>query len=161
MVWLAVNSLTVNISETKFISFASRIASLPQPSPTIEGNTCASENREDDCACLVVNVRSIKYLGLHLDNCLSWKVHIQAVSSCHRKLIFLFKQLRLSAHKDILNMVYTALCKSISSYYIAVWSGVAKSSMIQVESAQRTLIKILPNIFSVIQRNSYTLTIRY
>ncbi|CAG4937763.1 unnamed protein product [Colias eurytheme] len=144
MSWFASNSLTLNIQKTCFVTFGPRQSSLPdENSYTLTAHSCTSQR---NCHCPSVNrTASVKYLGVHLDACLTWKPHIEAVSSRIRKLIFVFKKLRLAAHRDILKMVYSALCESIVSYCITVWGGSSKSSIIQAERAQRAVIKTLLN----------------
>lgn len=143
-IWLAKNSLTLNVDKTKFITFGPRISALPpELSLVIKVHACA---KVPNCQCqcpTVARTSVIKYLGLQLDACLSWKNHLQSVSARIRKLIFVFKKLRLSAHSKILKMVYTALCESILCYCITAWGGAAKTTFIEVERAQRAVIKVL------------------
>lgn len=51
------------------------------------------------------------------------------------------KRLRSSADARVLRIVYTALCESVISYAIAVWGGAAKSHLIKLERAQRSILK--------------------
>lgn len=141
--WLSKNCLTLNIEKTKMVTFSSRPSTQPAAqSITVKAHTCNTLNR--DCTCHTVNrVPVVRYLGLQLDACLSWKNHLQSLSSRIRKLIFVFKKLRLSAHFDVLSMVYSALCDSIVGYCITAWGGTAKTTLIEVERAQRAVIKVL------------------
>lgn len=141
MFWLERNSLTLNVAKTNFITFCSRRSTLPQDgSLLIKAHKCS--NPLPLCTCpLVTRAPVVRYLGLQLDACLSWKTHLQTVSARIRKLIFLFKKLR--ANSEILKIVYSALAESVLGYCITAWGGAAKTDIIQVERAQRAVIKVI------------------
>ena len=143
MKWLEKNSLTLNVAKTNFITFGSRHSSMPQDgSLLIKAHKCS--NPPHHCLCPVVNrAKVVRYLGLQLDACLSWKAHLQSVAARTRKLIYLFKKLRVSANHEILRIVYSALGESVLSYCITAWGGAAKTDLIQVERAQRAVIKVI------------------
>lgn len=60
-----------------------------------------------------------------------------------RKTSYVIKSLRHSAPENILLHVYKALCQSLIVYCIGVWGGAAKSTMIDVERAQRSVLKVM------------------
>lgn len=142
MRWLNNNLLTLNVDKTKFITLATRPSAQPAlDSIKIRAHTCTSESV---CDCFsLTRISSIKYLGVFLDESLNWYNHIQSVTGRVRKLIFIFKKLRNSADLNILNTVYTALCASILTYCIPVWGGAFKTSFINLERAQRVVLKIM------------------
>ena len=108
----------------------------------IKAHKCS--NPPHYCLCPVVNrAKVVRYLGLQIDACLSWKAHLQSVAARTRKLIYLFKKLRVSANREILKIVYSALGESVLSYCITAWGGAAKTDLIQVERAQRAVIKVI------------------
>lgn len=53
------------------------------------------------------------------------------------------KKLRDRTPKDILRMVYFAICQSIIQYGVSIWGGAGKSTMIELERAQRAVLKVL------------------
>lgn len=141
--WLSKNSLTLNVEKTNLVTFSSRPSTQP-PDHAVLIRIHRCNTLDLNCSCPTVNrVPVVKYLGLQLDACLSWKAHLQTLSARIRKLIFVFKKLRLAAHTNTLNMVYSALCESIVGYCITAWGGSTKTTIIQVERAQRAVIKVL------------------
>lgn len=84
-----------------------------------------------------------KYLGIIIDENLSYKDHINDLSSRVRKLIFIMKKLRDCTPPDTLRLVYLGLCQSIMQYCISVWGSAGKTTFMSLERAQRALIKVM------------------
>lgn len=60
-----------------------------------------------------------------------------------RKLIWVFKSLRHVMTAQLLNKVYMALAQSVISYCIPIWGGATKTKFLDLERAQRSLIKVM------------------
>ncbi|XP_072931145.1 uncharacterized protein [Epargyreus clarus] len=141
--WLRGNLLTLNISKTKFVPFSIRKTSLPPSNFSLVAHSCLNPT-SNTCLCNeLTQSNNIKYLGVFIDQHLTWNIHINSIADRIRKLIWIFKRLRHVASKDILIMTYKALAQSIISYGIPVWGGAAKSHLIILERAQRALLKVM------------------
>lgn len=139
--WLTDNVLTLNVDKTKFIPFSIRRSAVSVHNKySIKAHFCKS-NQVCQCDDLTLAF-NIKYLGVMIDSTLSFNRHIDLLSSRTRKLIFIFKTLRHVSDKNIINMVYLALCQSILCYCITVWGGSCKSRIIKLERAQRAVLKV-------------------
>lgn len=57
-------------------------------------------------------------------------------------MIYIFKHLRHVADFNVLKTVYYSLCQSLIAYCISSWGGACKSNMIQLERAQRAILKV-------------------
>lgn len=143
MKWLIDNRLTLNLDKTKFITFSSRpSAQPPQDLINIKAHTCSNDDLA--CDCFHINrTDNMRYLGVLIDKCLSWYDHVQQAVGRIRKLIFIFKCLRNSADSNILHTVYTSLCESLLIYCIPIWGGSCKSNFINIERAQRAVLKVM------------------
>lgn len=140
--WLALNTLTLNASKTNFITFSIRDDTQPLPTPTLIAHSCSHRNL-DHCTCPeITSVSHTKYLGVVIDHNLNFNWHIESLSSRVRKLIYLFRKLRYVANNAIIRTTYFALCQSIISYCIAAWGGSSKTYMLQLERAQRAVLKV-------------------
>ena len=65
-----------------------------------------------------------KYLGVHLDNKLSWNVHVHSVcSKFHQRLYFLRRLRAFGVYEKILLLFYRSIIESILRYGIIVWFG--------------------------------------
>lgn len=141
--WLCSNLLTLNISKTKYLSFYKTEASSPASTLPITLHTCGAV-RPLSCSCNQIgHVESIKYLGVFLDKNLSFKNHISSLAKRIRKSIFIMKALRQSATTDILLMVYKTLTQSLLHYCILAWGGAIKTKMLELERAQRSVLKVM------------------
>lgn len=140
--WLMANLLTLNTDKTKFITFQLRKTNKDsEPTHTIVAHTCSQINHKCSCPKLS-KTNNIKYLGILIDDSLSFKPHINMLATRLRKMIYIFKNLRHVADEKILKTVYFALCQSIITYCITSWGGAAKSIIIELERAQRAILKV-------------------
>lgn len=138
--WLHNNMLTLNVSKTKYIAFAIRSNFLPPTDMTITAHGC---NTVSTCACpTLTRTDKIKYLGITIDQSLSFKPHIAILVTRLRKLIYIFKALRHVADHHTIREVYGALCQSVVEYCITSWGGAAKTHLIEIERAQRAILKV-------------------
>lgn len=142
--WLSSNLLTINLAKTFFVPFMLRKQNLISSSNTllIRAHTCKNSNQI--CTCPIITAASqIKYLGVTIDQTLSWRYHVDSLTTRLRKLIYIFKNLRQVADPDTLYMTYSALCMSLLTYCQTVWGGAAKTIMIKLERAQRAVLKVM------------------
>lgn len=148
--WLTSNLLTLNVSKTNFIAFSKTAVSSPPENKTIKFHSCVHYTSASSfchvhgCACQEIERRHyVKYLGLLIDQHLSFKQHLYLLASRVRKIIYVVKRLRDCAAPDVLRLVYHALCQSILQYGVAIWGSAAKCHILQVERAQRAVLKVM------------------
>jgi hypothetical protein len=141
--WLSDNLLTLNTQKTQYICFAPYLNSQPSASFEIRIHSCSTV-LSNTCNCPnIQKVCSAKYLGIMVDQRLSWYPHIELTVGRLRKLMWVFKSLRYLMGTELLNRIYIALAQSILIYCIPVWGGAAKSCFMDLERAQRSLIKVM------------------
>lgn len=167
--WLDMNLLTLNTSKTKFICFYKNKSARPNFERMVIhtcGGVSVATALVPNCSCdEIERVDSVKYLGLTVDETLSFKKHIQGVTGRVRGLTRVMKILRNSAAGSILNLVYLSLCQSLVTYCITAWGGAVRSAMMCLERAQRSILKVMyrkhfryPTI--KLYRDSEVLTVR-
>lgn len=141
--WLKANLLTLSIPKTNYICFSPSIRTKPGPYFRIRIHTCA-DHSEQDCNCPAIkHITSTKYLGVIIDACLTWHSHIEIVMSRVRKYIWIFKTLRYVMPQKTLNSIYIALTQSVVTYCLPVWGGATKTKLLELERAQRSLLKVM------------------
>lgn len=141
--WLKSNLLTLNISKTNYICFTNNITTQPDNSFKIKIHTC-HDPLQHNCLCTAIDkVNCTKYLGILVDQRLTWHAHTELVMSRVRKMTWIFKNLRHVAPKKLLNQIYTSLAQSVLVYCIPIWGGATKTNFIQLERAQRALLKVM------------------
>lgn len=158
------NKLTLNVDKTKYTTFA-----LKSP-PTLSRNSIIAhsciDSKESSCQCpYLEHTTQIKYLGILIDNRLTFQPHIELLTARIRKLIFIFKNLRHVANPKIIKIVYFALCQSLLSYCISSWGGAHKTHILKLERAQRAVLKVsqsLPYLYPTtsLYKQSKVLTVR-
>lgn len=166
--WLNNNLLTLNISKTKIMNFSIRNTNVSVTSSLNVAAQLTLSNGSSDGSgthCHIERVTSIKYLGIVIDCNLTFKEYIIHLSNRVRKLMYIFKQLRNSADAVVMKMTYQALCQSILLYCISSWGGAAKSHFIQIERAQRAVLKVCcskPRLYPTVKLYEYcqVLTVR-
>ena len=141
--WLSENLLTLNTQKTNYVCFTKYTNSQPTPDFEIRIHYCSIPT-QSNCSCPVIQkVASVKYLGIVVDQRLSWYPHLELTIGRVRKLIWVFKSLRHIMSTELQNKIYVALAQSVLIYCISVWGGAAKSHYIDLERAQRSLIKVM------------------
>ncbi|KAG7312982.1 hypothetical protein JYU34_000054 [Plutella xylostella] len=139
--WLQHHLLTLNAEKTNFIEFSKQKPKSQLKIPNVYAHYCKSLGYP--CTCpTITNTNKTKYLGIIIDETLSFKQHIEALSSRVRKLIFVFKKLRFISDSKIIRQVYFALCQSVLTYCITSWGGSAKTLLLRIERAQRAVLKV-------------------
>lgn len=139
--WLNQNLLTLNAKKTKYICFYKTAATAPDNTYKIKLHVC-KDNTICNCQYLQ-RADTIQYLGVVLDKNLNFVTHIGALSSRVRKTANIMRLLRSSAPKNILRTIYFALSQSLITYCIRCWGNAVKTAMINIERAQRSVLKTM------------------
>ena len=109
--WLCANHLSLNASKTEFIVFR-------PPSESINLRITLKLHHTK-----LYESRKIKYLGLILDNKLSWKFHIIELSKKLSRAIGMLYKIRKFCTPSTLRSLYFSLFNSHLSYGLAVWGN--------------------------------------
>ena len=144
--WLENSLLSLNTSKTKYVCFSKTSVGKPAASHHLKIHTFPCNRGEvyTSCDCATLSqVASVRYLGVTLDDQLTWTTHLSLTIARIRKLVYIFKNLRTVATGTLLVQTYRALCECIIRYCICAWGGAAKTHMIGVERAQRLVLKVL------------------
>lgn len=141
--WLDSNLLTLNTKKTSYVCFTKYDRTQPPDNFTIKIHKCSDFNNHT-CTCTAIDkVKRIKYLGVMVDQRLSWHDHIELILCRLRKLMWTFKTLRHVAPKDILRQIYISLAQSVITYCLPIWGGASKVKFLEVERSQRSLLKVI------------------
>lgn len=140
--WLKANSLTLNVSKTKYLTFSKNKRGQPMNEHTLKLHEC--RNKYPQCSCPhIVQTNTIKYLGILIDDKLHWDAHIEGTSKKLTKLIYSFKKLRNILSTRDLKRVYYALCHSLLEYGIVGWGSAASNHVKRLKKTQNWIIKTI------------------
>jgi hypothetical protein len=109
--WLKVNKLSLNIKKTHFILFHFRQKDVP-PKIIIKIDNCELER-----------VSSTKFLGIILNENLSWKTHISTLASKINKNIGILRALQAKLPISALFMLYNTLIYPYLQYCNIAWAS--------------------------------------
>ena len=84
-----------------------------------------------------------KYLGVHLDENLNWKTHIDYLCKKLSKMCGIFSKLRHCCSKNLLKVIYFALVESHMQYCNMIWGNANEHILKPLISLQNKIIKII------------------
>ena len=131
--WLCANRLSLNVSKTEFIVFKPPRKSLTERF-TLKLN-----------GVVLFESTKIKYLGVIMDDRLSWKYHIfELRKKLNKSIGIIFKMKKLCPQRILLSLYYS-LVYSHLSYGICVWGNADDNLLEKVRVAQKKVVRILGN----------------
>uniref|UniRef100_A0A0A9W4I8 Putative RNA-directed DNA polymerase from transposon BS n=1 Tax=Lygus hesperus TaxID=30085 RepID=A0A0A9W4I8_LYGHE len=129
--WFSEHSLQMNIKKSNFMAFSLRSTNVP----IIGSMICHQRNchEKGGCACSSINqVAQTKYLGVVIDQCLTWNAHVRSLNSRLRKMIPICLGVR-----NILSL------GSKRMFYFALMGYAGTSVLEPLYITQKCLVKIL------------------
>jgi hypothetical protein len=128
--WFNANLLTLNFQKTQYIEFRTRNG---YKSPTL----IEYDNRR------ITATMETKFLGLIIDDNLSWKHHSEYIINKLASAYFAIRNIRSLVTLDTLRSVYNAHVHSIMSYGITFWDGSTNGQ--RVFLMQKRIIRVKMN----------------
>ena len=135
--WCESNKLTINNDKTCFLLFHTRKKKIPP-----EINKLFFE----ELGFAIKRCSTIQYLGLLLDENLSWQPHIEHVCKSLVKYFGIFNQIKYFVSKVIARQLYFAFVYSRIKYGIEVYGNCADYLLNKVQIMQNKLLKLLLRI---------------
>ena len=129
--WLNVNKLSLNIEKTNYVVFRSPQNSLSKAVNINIGNIP------------VKKTSYIKFLGVLLDEHLSWKYHLTELSKKLARICGIFFKVRLFLPLSILICLYNSLFSSFLQYGILVWGLTHETHINPVILLQKRVIRAI------------------
>ena len=127
--WLKCNKLSVNISKTNYTIFTNKCLNNTHISIKLAG-------------CQIVCESSLKFLGIIIDNKLTWKNHINVICNKISKGIgVMYKLHMLPIH--ILKMIYNAIVVPYLNYANIAWGNAADVYLSRLLKLQKRAIRIV------------------
>ena len=123
--WLKSKKLHVNAIKTQVILFGSRHA--------LSKNPVLNISLQGEC---LQQVKCVKYLGVMLDNCLSWNAHVDYLQKKTNKVVKMLRRLRHTVPSCVIQNLYTTIVLPSLDYCDVVWSGCMKNAAKKLEVVQ-------------------------
>ena len=129
--WLSANRLSLNVAKSKLLYFTNKNRNF------LKGIKIEINNQT------LQEVDSAKYLGVHVDNKLSWNVHTNNIKLRLSKGISMLAKIRHYVPESVLRSLYFTFINSHTGYNLLNW-GTAPSTYIDTISAKtRKAIRII------------------
>ena len=130
--WLNANRLSLNVEKTNFLLFC----------PKGKRNDCTSPNICINDVC-IQEVNKAKFLGVILDNKLTWADHLKYISRKVSKGIGIIKKARKVFNSETLCTLYNTLIYPYLCYCIHVWGSAALVHIQPLRVQQKRIIRII------------------
>ena len=126
--WLHANKMKINVSKTKVLFYSPLQKSIHPPTITL--------NNE-----VIERVDHFCYLGIVIDQHLSWKLHISKISRKISKVLGVLSRLKNFLPCYVLKTIYTSLIACHLNYGILLWGGKTDSIFKLQKRAVRIITK--------------------
>jgi len=132
--WFKSNKLSLNIKKTKWSLFhrSAKKRFLPESLPKLYIDNI---NIQRD--------RVTKFLGVYVDENLSWKYHIDTISNKVSKSIGILYKAREILDKRSLKQLYFAFVNSYINYANIVWASTSKSKLERIYRQQKHSARLI------------------
>ena len=117
--WLRSNKISLNASKTEIIIFKTKLKTI-----TKHLNFRVSGQK-------ISPTTNVKYLGVHLNNSLTWEIHFKNLQTKLNRAIGLLSKIRHYTPKSLLKTMYFSLFNSHLIYACQIW-GQSKTKLFQV-----------------------------
>ena len=128
--WLKANKLTLNVSKSSCMIFHPPQKQINEPTIKINDE-------------IIKNATSCKYLGVILDQHLTWKDHISYINLKLSRAIGLLSKLRHSMQPDMLKMVFHSLFLSHINYASNCWSSATDNLQSTLRNNMNKAVRIM------------------
>lgn len=129
--WLCANRLSLNVGKTEFTIFR-------PPSKSLENRVVLTLAGKK-----IFESRKVKYLGIILDDCLNWKIHINELCKKLSRTVGMLFKIRHQCNKRVLRSLYFSLFESHLSYALPVWGSAIQAHMQKLFILQKKAIRAI------------------
>lgn len=133
-VWFKLNKLSLNIKKTNYILF--------KPSKAKNSHNYGDLKIKIDNV-LIIRVDKTKFLGVILNEHLSWKDHLKTLSNKISKSLGILLKIRKTLHSDTLLMLYRTLIQPYIEYCNIVWASESSSALTNLYRKQKKAVRVI------------------
>jgi len=93
------------------------------------------------------NVDSIKYLGVTIDQNLSWNTHISAICKKVSPKIEMLRKLKCKLPRDQICIIYESIIQPHFDYCISVWGHTSKNNITLLQRLQNRAARVITGVY--------------
>ena len=132
--WFKANKLSINVSKSKYMIFKSRQKRL-----TVDLSIKVNNSKLD-------KAKEVMFLGVILDEHLSWKSHISHVANKISKSIGIIYRASFYLFKSSLRILYYSVVYPYLQYCTSVWGSTYPSNLNRLVLLQKRIVRILAKV---------------
>jgi hypothetical protein len=126
--WYTSNLLSINFQKTHCMQFTTK-------NSTLKGSKVQVNSNE------IIEIPHIKFLGLEIDNILSWNLHMDKIMNKLTSVCFMLRTIKPYTSPSSLIMLYYSLFHSTLSYGIIIWGHSSNSQRLFI--LQKRAVRII------------------
>ena len=130
--WIRANKLSINLQKTKCMLFSNSVENLPRN--IILENT------------VIEVVPTINFLGLTIDNRLSWKPHVDNICRIISRNIGVINKVKFYFPTSTLLMLYSTLILPYLNYGIIAWGNTHSTYLDRILLLQKKALRVICNV---------------
>ena len=130
--WFSCNDLSLNISKTNYMVFSGR--------RRVEISGIRINNAE------LQKTRQCNFLGITIDDKLSWKPHIELTCRKLSRSIGFLRKVNRSFPEVVMRQLYDCFILPYLQYGISIWGAACKTSLEPLKVLQRKSLKLVLNL---------------
>jgi hypothetical protein len=138
--WFCANKLSLNANKTKYILIRPRQKQCNLSALKIYINNSELKRIGHDC-----EEKAAKFLGIIIDEYLTWKYHIAHVNNKVSRSLFAIKQVKHFLPKSSLRTLYFSMIHSHFSYGLLAWGNANKSALHRSIILQKRALRTINN----------------
>jgi len=132
--WTNANKLSLNTEKTKYILFS-------KPRTHVVSNTQLILNNE-----VISCLQYVKFLGVYIDNKLTWNIHINHICKKISKGIGIICKARKSLNNKTLVTLYYSFVHPYVTYGIETWGKSINNYLSSVFKLQKKVVRIISHV---------------
>ena len=134
--WFIANKLSLNAEKTKYLFFHKQrvIENIPLKLPNLTFNGVEIKRES-----------SIKFLGVMIDENITWRKHIELVENKMSKLIGILYRASPYLDRKSLKSIYFSFIHSYVNYCNIAWASTAKTKLSSILKKQKHAVRIVYN----------------
>jgi len=130
--WTKMNNLRINIEKTKYMLFKTKNTRTPDNLPPLY----LGGQKID-------RVNNYKFLGIYVDDKLTWKTHIQHICTKLSKTTGILYRASSILTDAAIRMLYYSICHPHLLYGVLLWGNTYKTHLQSLITIQKRLIRII------------------
>jgi hypothetical protein len=141
--WFRANKLSVNATKTNYMVLGTPHMTSKNKNAIIDDVNVSANIILDETA--LERVDSTKFLGVLIDECLTWKCHINCIAKTMSKNIGVMNKLKYFVPDRILYSLYCTLILPYLNYGILIWGNTCKTYLNKIVKLQKWAIRTVAN----------------